>query len=143
MNKYIKASFFYAILGLVAGVFYREFTKFNGLDGGTSLAYMHVHILTLGTVFFLILSLFEDKLHMSRHKNFKLFTLFYNIGLLITIAVFLARGVMEVLGTNVSVVIDKSLSGIGGLGHIGLGVGIVIMMLILNKTSKELDKAVQ
>ena len=34
MNRYIKTSIYYAILGLTAGVFYREFTKFNGVDGG-------------------------------------------------------------------------------------------------------------
>lgn len=45
MNRYIKTSIYYAIFGLAAGVFYREFTKFNGLDGGTSLAFIHVHTL--------------------------------------------------------------------------------------------------
>lgn len=81
MNCYIKTSLYYAILGLVAGVFYREFTKYNGLDGGTSLAYIHVHTLMLGMAFFLIMALFEDKFKMSTFKRFSLFNITYNAGL--------------------------------------------------------------
>lgn len=140
MNRYIKISFSYAILGLVGGVFYREFTKFNGVAGGTSLAYIHVHTLMLGMMFFLILALFESKLHMSGFKSFKLFNISYNTGLLITIGVFLVRGITQVLESDVSRGLDKALSGIGGIGHILLSVGIVTMLMILNTATKQLEK---
>ena len=74
MNKHIKTAMYYAILGLFFGVFYREFTKFNGVDGGTSLAFLHVHTLMLGMFFFLITGLFEDKFKISKHKWYKFFS---------------------------------------------------------------------
>lgn len=143
MNRYIKTSIYYAILGLVAGVFYREFTNFNGLDGGTSLAFIHVHTLILGMIFFLILSLFEDKFHMSTFKRFKIFNIFYNVGLITTIGIFLVRGITEVLESNISRGLDKALSGIAGLGHISLSIGLITMLLILNKASKKLNNQTQ
>ena len=33
MRKFLDTSFKYMILGLVSGVFYREFTKFQGFVG--------------------------------------------------------------------------------------------------------------
>lgn len=135
MNKHIKTSLSYAILGLIAGVFYREFTKFNGVDGGTSLAYIHVHTLMMGTMFFLILAALEDKLKMRDSKVFKFFNISYNLGLLITIGVFLVRGVTEVLQSDVSRVLDKSLSGIAGMGHILLSGGLILMLVILKKST--------
>lgn len=38
MKKMINTAFVYMILGLVAGVFYREFTKFMGFEGLTTCA---------------------------------------------------------------------------------------------------------
>lgn len=143
MNRYIKTSIYYTILGLVAGVFYREFTKLNGLDGGTSLAFIHVHTLLLGMMFFLVLSLFEDKFQMSTHKKFKIFNIFYNAGLLTTIGMFLVRGITEVLETDMSKALDSALSGIAGLGHVSLSIGIITMLLILNKGSKNIDNKVK
>ena len=124
-------------------MFYREFTKFNGVDGGTSLAFIHVHTLILGMIFFLILSLFEDKFHMSAFKEFKNFEIFYNAGLMTTIGMFLVRGITEVLGSDISRGFDKAISGIAGLGHIALIIGLVTMLLILNKASKKFDHQAQ
>lgn len=139
MNRYIKFSLFYTIFGLASGLFYREFAKMNGVDGSTSLALIHVHTLMLGMAFFLILAILESKLQMSTFKSFKYFMITYNAGLLITIGIFLTRGITETLGTNVSNSLDKALSGIGGMGHILLSVGLIIMLLILNKSSKMKD----
>ena len=33
MKRYLNTSLVYAILAMVGGVFYREFTKFNGFTG--------------------------------------------------------------------------------------------------------------
>lgn len=140
MNRYIKTALYYTVFGLVAGVFYREFTKFNGVDGGTSLVLLHVHSLMLGMTFFLILSSLEAKLGMSKYKEFKLFNITYNLGLVITIGVFLARGITQTLGIDLNRALDMSMSGIGGIGHILLAVGIITMFVILNKATKKWDK---
>ncbi|MGO3169366.1 DUF2871 domain-containing protein [Senegalia sp. (in: firmicutes)] len=137
MNRYIKIAIYYAIIGLASGVFYREFTKFNGVEGGTSLAFIHVHTLILGMMFFLILALFEDKFQMSTFKGFKIFNIFYNVGLMTTIVMFLVRGITQVLESNVSSSLNKAFSGIAGLGHISLTIGLITMLLILNKASKD------
>lgn len=108
----------------------------NGVDGGTSLALIHAHTLLLGMIFFLILSLFEDKFQMSTYKSFKTFNIFYHTGLMTTVAMFLVRGILEVLDTNISNGLDSALSGIAGLGHIFLSVGIITILLILNKASR-------
>ena len=48
MKKLINTSFLYLILALAAGVFYREFTKFNSFTGKTTLAVVHTHLFVLG-----------------------------------------------------------------------------------------------
>ena len=57
MKRYINASLLYALLAMVGGVFYREFTKFNGFTARTSLGVVHTHYFLLGMVFFLLLLL--------------------------------------------------------------------------------------
>ena len=37
MKKYLNFSLAYAVAAMAGGVFYREFTKFNGFDGVTAL----------------------------------------------------------------------------------------------------------
>ncbi len=60
MKKLINTSFLYLILALAAGVFYREFTKFNSFTGKTTLAVVHTHLFVLGVLLFLILALFVN-----------------------------------------------------------------------------------
>lgn len=45
MKKYINIAFIYGIAAIACGVFYREFTKFNGFTGKTTLAFTHLHLL--------------------------------------------------------------------------------------------------
>ena len=54
-KKLVNLSFIYAIIGLIAGAFYREFTKYLGFVGKTTLSVAHTHILVLGSLIFLIL----------------------------------------------------------------------------------------
>ena len=37
MKKTVNLAFFYAIMAMVGGVFYREFTKYSGFEGRTAL----------------------------------------------------------------------------------------------------------
>ena len=47
------------------------------------------------------------------------------------------RGVLQVLGTSVSSGMNAAISGIAGIGHILLGVGLIILMVILLKLSEK------
>ena len=44
MKKLINTAFGYAIASMAFGVFYREFTKWNGFTGKTTLAVNHLHL---------------------------------------------------------------------------------------------------
>lgn len=59
MKRLMNASIVYGILGLIGGVFYREFTKLNGFTSFTTSSVVHTHYLMLGMVFFLMLVLLE------------------------------------------------------------------------------------
>lgn len=137
MKKMIKVAFFYVIAALIGGVFYREFTKFNNFDGVTVLADVHVHFMVLGTFMFLILALFAQRTTLLTQKRFSQFMIVYNFGLLLTVVMMIIRGVTQVLSLSLSRGLDASLSGMAGIGHIMLGVGLVMLMLLLLKGSEE------
>ena len=50
MKKLLNTAFIYALAAMAGGVFYREFTKFNGFSGRTALGLVHTHLFLLGTV---------------------------------------------------------------------------------------------
>ena len=131
MKKYINYSLGYAIAAMVAGVFYREFTKFNNFAGVTALGKVHGHLFLLGMVAFLLVALFSNHTDLSKQKKFKAFMGFYNIGLSLTAVMLVVRGVPQVLGTALSPGMDAAISGIAGLGHILTGVGLILFLLSL------------
>lgn len=133
MKKMINVAFIYSIVAMVAGVFYREFTKFNGFVGVTSLGKMHVHLLLLGTIFFLILGLYCDRVKVEEQKGFNTAFITYNVGLCWMVIMMLVRGVLQVLNTPLSNGINAAISGVAGIGHILLGVGLVMIFLKLKK----------
>lgn len=55
MKRYMNASLLYALLAMVGGVFYREFTKFNGFTARTSLGVVHTHYFLLGVSMVMLL----------------------------------------------------------------------------------------
>jgi Protein of unknown function (DUF2871) len=132
MKKYFNFATFYLVLGLVMGVFYREFTKINGFAGKTVLSVAHTHALTLGFIFFILVLLLEKNFQLSKVKHFPKWMIFYNISLIYVLATFVARGVMQVLGTDFA-----GLSHIAGLGHAMLGVAMIWFVVIVNKSIKE------
>ena len=73
MKKLLNTAFIYALAAMAGGVFYREFTKFNGFSGRTALGLVHTHLFLLGTVFFLLAALFSKELDWARERNFRLF----------------------------------------------------------------------
>jgi len=70
MKKIFRGVWIYAALGLVAGVFYREFTKFNDFTETTMLSGVHVHAITLGSMFFLIVLILNKLFEINGNKGF-------------------------------------------------------------------------
>lgn len=132
-KKYVNISFIYAIIGLVAGAFYREFTKYIGYTARTRMAHVHPHFLVLGAFMFLIIALFSMNLKLENEKTFKTFFLSYNIGVVITAAMLFLRGLTEVMDWGGKKALDASISGIAGVGHIVLTVGFVFMFITLKR----------
>lgn len=122
----------YAVIAMIFGVFYREFTKFNDFSGRTSLSFMHTHYFLLGMFFFLALMLAEKVFSFSGQHTGK-FLVVYQLGLNITGLGFLLRGLTQVWGTKLSTGLDASISGIAGIGHILTGVGIILLLLEIKK----------
>jgi len=131
MKKLINRSFLYAVLALAGGVFYREFTKWNGFTSRTTLAFVHPHLLVLGALLLLILALFSRSLPLLEEKRFQTFMKLHTIGLPYMVIMMLVRGVIQVLGVNVSDGLDAAVSGIAGLCHIILGASVVYCYLAL------------
>lgn len=57
----------------------------------------------------------------------------YQIGLNLTGLGFLLRGLTQVQGTELSPGLDASISGIAGIGHILMGVCLVLLLLKIRK----------
>ena len=77
MKKMIRIAFFYVILALIGGVFYREFTKFNGFTGVTVLADVHVHLMVHWCLYVYDFSFVCKKLAIIKRKTF--FTVYGNL----------------------------------------------------------------
>ncbi len=65
-KRFANLAFSYAVIAMIFGVFYREFTKFTHFDGQTSLAFLHTHYFVLGMFFFLALMLAEKSFFLFR-----------------------------------------------------------------------------
>lgn len=141
MKKLINVSMGYAIAGMVCGVFYREFTKFNGFTGRTALAVVHTHLFMLGMMFFLVAGLFALNTEVMKQKRFRSFFVTYNIGVIMTTIMLLVRGVVQVLGISLEKGPNAAISGIAGIGHIFTGIGIILFFLCLKSCVK--DKSLQ
>ncbi|MGX6962476.1 DUF2871 domain-containing protein [Vagococcus xieshaowenii] len=136
MKKLVRVSMIYMITGLFFGVFYREMTKIFDYEGPTQLAGLHTHTFTLGMLFFLIVLLLEKNFHITQEKNYKKFYAFYQTGLGMTLTIMLVHGTMSVMGYESS----PALSGIAGLGHISLTIGLGFLFNVLFSAVSKLEK---
>lgn len=132
MKRYMNASLLYALLAMVGGVFYREFTKFNGFTARTSLGVVHTHYFLLGMVFFLLLLLLEKSFSFTGAKTKRTLTT-YHIGLNMTAVMLVVRGIPQVLDTELSAGMIAAISGVAGIGHILLGVSMVMLLLQIKR----------
>lgn len=134
MKKLWNTAFGYFLTAMAAGVFYREFTKFNGFTGRTTLAFAHVHLMVLGTVVFLFLGLAAKVTNLTEQKGFHIFCIVYNIALFFMVTMMIVRGIYQTLGTELSRGVDASISGIAGLSHIAIVGALIYLFMIFRKT---------
>jgi len=134
VQSLIELSFASLILGLVGGVFYREFTKVYGFTDSTYLGKVHVHALVLG---FLSLLVFYSIVFRSNKKDLtkslRRPIYLWVSGLLLSIVMMMIHGIIEVTGNYYGSIPEAAISGIAGMGHILLSAGIVWSMLILSR----------
>ena len=137
MKHYLNTSLFYAILAMVGGVFYREFTKFNNFIGKTTLSVVHTHYFLLGMLFFLVLLLLEKNFSFNKSNTKRVLT-FYHIGLNLTVIMMIVRGVTQVLETTISSGLNAAISGMAGIGHILIAISLILIILqVKNSISKQ------
>lgn len=133
----LNISFVYLIMGLAAGVFYREFTKFNSFYGKTTLSILPVHSIAVGFISLLILwSILRNIDTTELIKKFKIPILSWAGGLYFTIVTMIVRGSSQIVGDGYLPFPDAILAGIGGVGHLILGVSIVWTILALINREK-------
>lgn len=131
-KRYINAALLYGVLAMAGGVFYREFTKFSGFTGKTALSVVHTHYFLLGMVLFLLLALLEKSFSFTGPETGRVL-IAYQIGLNLTAAALVARGVTQVLGTALSTGMSAAISGMAGIGHILLGVSMVLLLVQIKR----------
>ena len=133
MKRYLNMALLYAVFAMAGGVFYREFTKFNGFTGKTTLSVVHTHYFLLGMVFFLLLLLLEKSFSFTGVKTRRVLVA-YHIGLNLTAVMFVVRGVVQVLAPVLSSGMNAAISGIAGIGHILMGVSMALVLVQIRRS---------
>lgn len=128
MKKYYYASFTYLILGMLAGVFYRELTRISGYQQETVLRGVHTHILVLGFIFFLVVLLLDKAFGFRESKSEKAWFIGYNLSFICFIITMVIRGTAQVKGFDV-----PGLSHMAGLTHALQGISMIWFMVLLGK----------
>lgn len=137
MKKYLNISLVYAVFAMAGGVFYREFTKWNGFAGVTVLGKVHTHLFLMGMMVFWVVALFAAQKNLKEIRSFRVFMWIYNIGVPLTATMMVVRGIVQVLGISLSTGLSASISGIAGIGHILTAIAIVLLILSFKKIAKE------
>lgn len=129
VNNLFANSITLLVMGLIGGMFYREFTKFYAFTDATHLCKIHVHTLVLGFVVSLLVYLLAKD--MNDVKALKKPYEMYLTGLVFTVVNMVVIGIYEVVREGTDVIIRAAIDGTSGIGHIILGVGIVWMFVKL------------
>ena len=133
MKRYVNTALFYAVMAMAGGVFYREFTKWNGYTEPTTLGVLHVHLLVLGTGVFLLAALFAKVTELEKNSLFKKFFVLYNLALPFMVVMMLIRGIVQVLSINLGKMGNGMLSGFAGLSHIGMMVALLMLLIVVKR----------
>ncbi|MGP9537334.1 DUF2871 domain-containing protein [Brachybacterium sp. AOP43-C2-M15] len=131
MNRLLSTAFTYMILGLLSGLFYREYTKAtDNLGVDSQLGTLHTHLLALGMLVFLIVLALDAIFSLSGRRSFTVFFWAYNIGLLVTVVMQAVRGILTLDGQDPATT-TAAIPGIAGLGHMLLTAGLIALFVAL------------
>ncbi len=134
----LKNAVVFLILGLVGGVFYREFTRWSGWTDKTALSLVHVHLIALG--FMVLLALYAALQGVGKDvPALKRPMVLYITGLAWTVSAFVVRGLYTITSPEADLFPEAALSGMAGLGHMLLVLGILWLMLCLIQIRSERD----
>ena len=122
LNRLFASAATWTALGLAAGFYWRELTKFNDFPRTeTALATAHTHALALGTLVLLaVLAL-----------GGRLFATLWNVGLGLTFGAMVVKGTLQVL--RIELAESAMWAGIGGLGHMVLTGAFVYLFVLLRR----------
>lgn len=130
-NSLLNMAFTSLILALIAGAFYREFTKAFAFSGKTTLSLVHTHLFVLGFVLPLLVYILL-RLEIISANTLDNFLGFYKLGLNFTILAMFIKGLALVI--NASYVIDQRVlfMVLAGHGHFMLAYAIFILVKSVN-----------
>lgn len=84
-------------------------------------------------IFFLLLLVLEKSFAFTDTKTGQVLAV-YHMGLNLTTVMLAIRGLTQVLGTDLSSGMSAAISGITGIGHILLGVSLVLLLVQLKRS---------
>lgn len=135
-KKLINTAAYYAVAGLFAGAFYREFTKYMGYTGVTALGKAHTHLFALGMLMFLIVTALASSTEITKSEYFDRFYFYYNIGVGLSATMIFCRGLYQVIGLDNNV-LDLVISWTAGAGHVTVTIGLAFLFLSLKQKIKD------
>ena len=98
---------------------------FSLYSAWTTLSVVHTH--------YLILGLDEVNVHFVDEKVNK-YLILYHIGLNMTVMMLVVRGIVQVTQMNV---VSYAISGLAGIGHILLGIALILILIQIKHASKD------
>lgn len=135
-KKLVNTAAYYAVAGLFAGAFYREFTKYMGYTGVTALGKAHTHLFALGMLMFLIVTALASTTEITKSEYFNRFYFYYNIGVGLSATMIFCRGLYQVIGLDNNV-LDLVISWTSGAGHVTITIGLAFLFLSLKQKIKD------
>lgn len=141
-KKLFTAAAVWTGIGLVGGLYYREFTKMNDFDTigqFTQLGTVHTHSLVLGSLALLLALVLERTFRLSASRYATWFFIVWNVGLALTVGMQVVKGTLQVLGNAAAS--SPAVAGISGLGHITMTAGFILLFLALGAVLKKPEEA--
>ena len=135
-KKLVNTAAYYAVAGLFAGAFYREFTKYMGYTGVTALGKAHTHLFALGMLMFLIVTALASTTEITKSEYFDRFYFYYNIGVGLSATMIFCRGLYQVIGLD-NKILDLVISWTAGAGHVAVTIGLAFLFLSLKQKIKD------
>ena len=127
------------IMGLLAGVFYREFTKYYQFTDVTHLSAVHVHALVLGFILPVLMYIFAKQISGDIDRRLRKSVYLFEAGLILTLVTMIVIGIYEITSLGQDIISRAAIDGISGIGHIILAVGIVWAMGELYHSTHRVD----